>query len=424
MMTKRTLILAIALSVLAVGVAGARTKLVALPSREATTIRLDNPNATLVQEERLLTLQRGTNRIDFSWRGVQIDPDSIRLKMLDNPDGVNLLSVSYPPEGDSLVWQVYSENAVQERVRISYLLRGLDRLITYRAVATEDESSLNLNSHVVLRNFSGEDFDSAQCVLDYGSSFTTGLDHQETKRVLFFKKSSVPVTKKFTWDAAKKPHDPEKVDGNVGIPVSYVIDNTKSAGLGQNPLWDGKARLFQADGQGSTIFLGEDRASFTPVGGKLKLYIGDSRDLVVTQRRMNSRRVNVRTNDDGEPEVYDRLVQDKVLVENFRDSQATLTVIEHIPGQWEVVDFSHSYEKKNNSTIHFEVDVPADGEVTINMRYRRLNIFASRFQQFNSPGPAGQSSRSGRQLSTTFGGGRGTVGGGGYGATPAGGASK
>ncbi len=274
---------------------------------------------------------------------------------------------------------------MQLPVRISYLLRGLDRLITYRAVATEDESNLELNSHVVLRNFSGQDFQSAKCVLDYGSSFTSDLEHEETKRVLFFNQSSVPVTKKFTWDAAKKPHDPEKTEGNVGIPVSYVLENTESAGLGQHPLWGGKARVFQADGHGSTIFLGEDRAEFTPVGGKLKLYIGDSRDLVVTQRRMSSERVAVRTDDEGNPEVYDRLVQDKVVVENFRDSEATLTVIEHIKGEWEEVQFSHEYEKKNNSTIHFEVDVPAEGEVTINMRYRRLNIFASRFQQFNTP---------------------------------------
>ncbi|MEF8788009.1 MAG: hypothetical protein V5A84_02960, partial [Planctomycetota bacterium] len=204
------------------------------------------------------------------------------------------------------------------------------------------------------------------------------------------------ITKKFTWDAAKKPHDPEKAEGNVGIPVSYVVENTSSAGLGQNPLWGGKARVFQADGQGSTIFLGEDRVEFTPVGSKLKLNIGDSRDLVVTQRRMSSERVNVRTNDDGDPVVYDELVQDRVVVENFRDSQATLTVIEHIKGEWEVVQFSHAYEKKDNSTIHFEVDVPADGEVTINMRYRRLNLFTDRFQQYNTPSASAAGPRGAR----------------------------
>src|SRR4030042_1376115 len=57
----------------------ARIKLVALPERAATVIRLDNPNATLIEEERVLTLQQGLNHVDFSWKGVQIDEDSIRL---------------------------------------------------------------------------------------------------------------------------------------------------------------------------------------------------------------------------------------------------------------------------------------------------------------------------------------------------------
>ena len=79
-----------------------RIKLVALPERAATEIRLDNPMATLIEEERVLTLQQGLNQVDFSWKGVSIDEDSIRLKALDHPDKVTLLSVSYPP-GEYLV---------------------------------------------------------------------------------------------------------------------------------------------------------------------------------------------------------------------------------------------------------------------------------------------------------------------------------
>ena len=79
------------------GVSQARIKLVALPERAATVIRLDNPTATLIEEERVLTLQKGLNKVDFSWKGVQIDADSIRLEVLDHPDKVTLLNVSYPP---------------------------------------------------------------------------------------------------------------------------------------------------------------------------------------------------------------------------------------------------------------------------------------------------------------------------------------
>src|SRR5512147_75552 len=115
--------------------AQARIKLVALPERAATVIRLDNPSATLIEEERVLTLQKGLNKVDFSWKSVSIDSDSIRLTVLDHPDKVNLLNVSYPPNEAALVWEISSDGDYAERVRISYLLSNIDRLITYKAIA-------------------------------------------------------------------------------------------------------------------------------------------------------------------------------------------------------------------------------------------------------------------------------------------------
>lgn len=361
----------------------ARTKLVALPDRDAVSIRLDNPAATLVQEERTLTLQEGANQIDFSWKGVQIDPDSIRIQMLSHPEEVTLLSVSYPPNENALVWNIHSAKAWEEKVRISYLLDRIDRLVTYKAVANQDESQVNLKSFLVLRNFSGEDFPAAKCVLNYGEPFDTGIKHQETKRIKFFQKKSVPVAKEYTWDAAEKPHDPDKQNQVVGIPLEYVIKNNAAASLGEHPLWNGKARIYQKDGHDSTIFLGEDLAEFTPVGDKMKLYVGDSRDIVVTQRRLDTRRTNIRRNDDNNITVYDEEIHDRVKIENFKDEAVTLTVVEYIPGQWEPMEFSHDYERENHKKLKFHISLAAGEEKEVNMRYRRRNIFAQQFRQFN-----------------------------------------
>ena len=68
-------------------------------------------------------------------------PDRRRLdpaaSVLDHPEGVNLLSVSYPPGEAALVWEISSAGDYAETVRISYLLSNIDRLITYKAVADE-----------------------------------------------------------------------------------------------------------------------------------------------------------------------------------------------------------------------------------------------------------------------------------------------
>ena len=387
---KKMKLMAVMVLLVCVGIAQARIKLVALPERAETVIRLDNPVATLIEEERVLTLQKGLNKVDFSWKGVSIDADSIRLRALDHPDDqVTLLSVSYPPNEAALVWDISSDGDYAEKVRISYLLSNIDRLITYKAVADKPETYVDLKSYLVLRNFSGEDFDKARVLLDYGEAFEQGIDHEETKRMLFLKAPKVPIIKVWTFDAAKLPWDPEKLENkNVGIPVSYRIVNDTKSGLGEFALWGGKARLFQDDGHESTIFLGEDVTGLVPVGEKTELYIGDSRDIVVTQRKMKDERINLQKNNDERVILYDTDEIITAKIENFKDSEAVLTMIQHIPGQWDMekctldkkgLKLDVDYKKKDAGTLEFEIKLPARTESgpavkELEMHYHRRNV--------------------------------------------------
>jgi hypothetical protein len=192
----------------------------------------------------------------------------------------------------------------------------------------------------------------------------------------------VPITKIWTFDAARLPWDPEQLENrNVGIPVSYRIVNEAKSGLGEFALWGGKARLFQDDGHDSTIFLGEDVTAMVPVGEKMELYIGDSRDIVVTQRKMRDTQINKRYNNDRSPKLVlydtDEIITAKI--ENFKDSPAELTMIQHIPGQWDMKKCNMKYKKKDANTLEFEIKLPArtpDGPATkeLTMHYNRRNI--------------------------------------------------
>jgi len=388
MKTKTTI--AFVLLLVCYGIVQARIKLVALPERAATVIRLDNPQATLIEEERVLTLQKGLNKVDFSWKSVFIDADSIRLQALDHPDNVTLLSVSYPPGEAALVWDISSDGDYAETVRISYLLRNIDRLITYKAVADKEETKVDLKSFIILRNFSGEDFDKARVLLDYGEAFEQGIDHEETKQLLFLKAPEVPIQKIWTFDAAKLPWDPEELENrNVGIPVSYRIVNDTDSGLGKFSLWGGKARIYQDDGHESTIILGEDNAILVPVGEKMELYIGDSRDIVVTQRKPTESRENVRRSTDRRRIImYDTDEEITAKIENFKDGPAVLTMIQHIPGQWDMesctldgrrLTLGTDYKKKDANTLEFEITLPARSESgpatrELKMHYHQRNV--------------------------------------------------
>jgi len=255
-------------------------------------------------------------------------------------------------------------------------------LITYKAIADKAETAVDLKSYLVLRNFSGEDFDKARVLLDYGESFEQGIDHEETKQMLFLKAAKVPITKIWTFDAAKLPWDPEQLENrNVGIPVSYRIVNNSQSGLGEFSLWGGKARIFQDDGHESTIFLGEDVTSMVPVGEKTELYIGDSRDIVVTQRKMEDKQINKRYNNNRSPSLvlYDTNEIITAKIENFKDSPAVLTMIQHIPGQWDMMKCNMTYKKKDATTLEFEITLPArtekgPGTKELTMRYNRRNL--------------------------------------------------
>jgi hypothetical protein len=217
-------------------------------------------------------------------------------------------------------------------------------------------------------------------LLDYGQAFEQSIAHEETKQMLFLKADKVPIIKVWKFDAATLPWDPEKLENkNVGIPVSYRIVNDPNSKLGKFALWGGKARLFQDDGHESTIFLGEDVTGLVPVGEKMELYIGDSRDIVVTQRKMRDEQINLIKNNDDKVVLFntDEIITAKI--ENFKDSPAVLTMIQHIPGQWDMEECNMKYVKKDASTVEFEIKLPARtqaGPATkeLTMHYHRRNV--------------------------------------------------
>src|SRR3954451_7459452 len=187
----------------------ARVKMVALPERGRVVVSLNNPDATLVEEERVLTLQKGVNKVDFSWRGVNIDPSSIQVRMLSHPENVLMLNTSYPPNENALIWEISSPTAQEEKVRISYLLSGLNREVAYKAVAEPDEKSLTLRNYLRLRNNSGEDLSNAEIGIGYGTDFKKSIENTEVLEMLSERTESLPIRKVLTWDAAQQPWDPE-----------------------------------------------------------------------------------------------------------------------------------------------------------------------------------------------------------------------
>jgi hypothetical protein len=369
-------ILAVGAVALLATAAHARVKLVALPERARVVVSLANPDATLLEEERLITLQKGVNQVDFSWQGVNIDPTSIQVRMLKDPDKVAVLNTSYPPNENALIWEVASPAAQEERVRISYLLQGIGRDIVYKAVAEPDEKTLTLRNYLRLRNDSGEDLANAEIKIGYGADFQRNVENGEILELLSERLDGVALRKVLRWDAAEQPWDPEYQKQTIGLPLSYVIKNDAKSKLGTHAFLPGKARIFiktGATGDG-VAFTGEDWAELTPVDRELKLSIGQGRDVKVTQRKMKDDKTNVRRNVWNQVVLWDTDEEYKVEIENFKKAPAELVIVEHIPGYWKMARSSDQYEKKDAFTIEYHLTLSPESKKTVTFALNRLNV--------------------------------------------------
>lgn len=301
----------------------ARVKLTTLPAREHVAIQLQNPRATLVEEERVVPLLRGRNQVDFSWANTRIRPQSIVFRVVSAPGKVEVLAVSYPPNEQALVWSVSASRAGPAKVRISYLIDGLTRDFHYRAVADPQERRLMLHEYLRVRNLAREGFGMAALRLGFGPPWEREVNRDETRELGVASYPGVPIRKTYTASLAEHGYlDPAKK--LLKVPMHYVLHNVPGDGLGKVALAAGKVRIFQQDGHGTTAFLGEDWGRHTPRGAEMPLYLGLARDVQV--RRTIER--NLRRRISGNLYNYEVVV--KYEIENFKPAPVTLDVEEDV----------------------------------------------------------------------------------------------
>ncbi len=302
--------------------ASARIKLATLPVRQRVEIQLENENATLVEEERVVTLLKGTNHIDFSWSNTFVDKQTILFRPLVPVGDVEVIHSAYPPNENALVWEVFAKNAGAVRVRISYLVGNLRRTFSYRATAEADESTLVLRNYMRVWNFSGEEFGLSGVWAGFGLAFQDKeIGLQESKEVLIAKFAEVPITKKFLFNWRTGQPVPDEPNQRY-VTMHYVLKNDEAHKLGQFPLPYGKVRIFLKDGKGGEAFTGEDWGKFTPIDDEMKLYLGLARDVKVERTVKKNERQKIHGN------LYNQEVIVQYKMQNFKKDPALLDIEE------------------------------------------------------------------------------------------------
>jgi len=393
--------------------AAARVKLATLPLREVVEIQLDNNAYTLVEEERIVPLLKsspttGNNMIDFSWSNTRIDKNSIQFRPIaivsgdsfrplkrippgggaEPVDEVNVVSVSYPPGENALVWEVYAHEACAVKVRVSYLIANLTRQFSYRALSDKDETSLVLRNFLEIRNYSGEDFGQAEVWAGFGDQFERQVGQAQEIKMLIHQFREVPIEKTFTFDWYT--HGPLNQDKPFAskILMHFTLTNDERHGMGLFPLQPGKVRIFIDDGRNGEAFLGEDWASLTPLDEEMKLYLGEARDIVCTRTIEENVRHHIRGN------LHDQEVVIKYEIENYKDTAVSLQVVEQMnrigqeyfgnthgdmewePGNKTTRDITITYEQDHTMPIlHLDLPPhPKGGEGKVKKKVARFHF--------------------------------------------------
>jgi hypothetical protein len=377
---------ALLLAALAVAPLAAEVKLTTLPDRERVAIRFEDNGRVLVEEARTLTLDRGSNVVNFTWLGVDIDRGSIQVLGVGGVP-FEVLRATYPPnQGNSLSWDVATTAAGPAQVRISYLLQGMNREIAMRAVVAEGGAQkLSLRVYQRLVNNSGENYDGAALKVAFGDLRDSPLATGEIRQQLTARFLDVPFSKRYTADAAQ----------GTGVRVDYVLANSVEGQLGKGLLPPGKVRIFQQTGT-SEAFLGEDFAAPTPLGEELKLHIGDSKDLTVRRVALASRQEVVQRDHRNGIALSHQAQDWRFEVENFTGEAKTIDLVEHPEGEWDVLSPVQLLEKriapekyepaagekqqaavlerKDGDNLIIHLPVPANRRVVFTCTVRRLNL--------------------------------------------------
>jgi hypothetical protein len=206
----------------------------------------------------------------------------------------------------------------------------------------------------------------------YSLPLPNTLHDSETKQVEFVRAEAVEAQRIFIYDgfdihkSSYRGSRMEDIRDNFGYgtesnPKVWVvreIKNSEANHLGL-PLPRGKVRFYRQDGDGRLQFTGEDRIDHTAKDETLRLYTGNSFDLVGERKRSNY-------NSDGVAGWINESFEIKVR-NRKKDETVEIRVIEHLyrGTNWEIRDKSTDFQKIDAQTIEFRVPLKPGEEKTI-----------------------------------------------------------
>ena len=154
----------------------------------------------------------------------------------------------------------------------------------------------------------------------------------------------------------------ELKSAKVGVFVEF--DNRSESRMGM-PLPKGVVRVYKRDSEGRAQFVGEDAIDHTPKNETVRLKLGDAFDVTAKRKQTDFRKLAGTSRYNY---VYEAAFE--VELKNAKKEPVTVSLLEPMPGDWELLQQSHPHSKEAAGAAKFKVPVPAEGSATLSYRVR------------------------------------------------------
>ncbi len=326
----------------------------------------------------------------------------------------------FPSLGDdtilnpTLSWTINAAEPAKFDAELAYVTAGLTWQSDYNIVAAEKGDMIDIVGWVTFNNQSGTTFKQAKVKLMAGDvhkvqpqqprpvaramkaaamdmameapvsekafdefhlytiARPVTLRNQETKQVEFVRGTGVKAPKIYVYDGATMNYgmwNYFRGEGEYGVQTNKKVwtlrefKNSKDNNLGM-ALPKGRLRFYLRDDDSSLQFTGENNIDHTPKDETVRVYLGNSFDLVGERRRVAYKA-------DSANHWLDETFEMKL--RNHKKEAVEIRVVEHLSrfDNWELKQKSTDYRSLDSHTIEFPVTVKPDEEkiVTYQVHY-------------------------------------------------------
>ena len=192
----------------------------------------------------------------------------------------------------------------------------------------------------------------------------TTIKDMQSKQVILLSKDNVKFEKKYVQNSTLPMYRHVQVTDlqKVNPDIVFKVLNKPEHNLGL-PLPAGTVRFYENDSKNNAQFLGESRLEQLAVGEDAELKLGKSFDISSKSRIVNVVSISKEISE----------VEAEITFKNGKSESVTVEFLQNFSSRFEILAESLKSQKKDSSTLKWEVSIPAKGETVLTFKVRLTN---------------------------------------------------